>query len=119
MSNQVYWTLELETLQGRDAEFRALMAEMVAATQANEPGTLNYEWSTSADGKICHTFERFADSDAVMTHLGTFGEQYAARFMEVLKPTRFTVYGAPNQAVKDALAGFGAVHMESAAGFSR
>ncbi len=49
MSAQVYWTLELE-VQGGSDEFTTLMKDMVGATQTNEPGTVNYEWSTSADG---------------------------------------------------------------------
>lgn len=119
MKNNVYWMLELEIQAGRENDFRALMAEMVSATQENETGTLNYEWSTSADGKLCHIYERYADSAAVMTHLGTFGESFAGRFLEVLKPVRFVVYGSPSPAVKDALAGFSPSYMQAVGGFSR
>ena len=119
MKGDVSWVLELDLQAGRESDFRALMAEMIAATQANEPGTLNYEWSTSADGQRCHIYERYADSAAVMTHLGTFGEKFAARFLEVLKPARFVVYGTPSAAVRNALAGFNPVYMEGAGGFSR
>jgi quinol monooxygenase YgiN len=119
MSNHVSWMLELEVQPGRENDFRTLMAEMVQATQANEPGALDYQWSTSADGKLCHLFERYADSAAALTHLGTFGTKFAARFMEVLKPTRFVVYGSPNASVKEALAGFNPVYMQAVAGFSR
>ncbi len=119
MDSNVYWMLELEVKAGREREFRALMAEMVGATQANEAGTLNYEWSTSADGKLCHIYERYADSAATMTHLRSFGEKFAARFLEILKPVRLVVYGSPNLAVKDALAGFKPVYMQAVGGFSR
>ena len=97
MKDTVYWVLELDVQAGRENDFRALMAEMVGTTQANEPGTLNYEWSTSADGKRCHIYERYVDSEAVMTHLGTFGGRFATRFLEVLKPTRFVVCGTPHR----------------------
>jgi hypothetical protein len=40
-----------------------------------------------------------------MTHMESFGAQFAARFMEVVKPTRLFVYGAPSAQLKDALAG--------------
>lgn len=93
--------------------FRTLMEEMVAPTLANEPGTLNYEWSTSGDGRIGHIFERYVDSDATMVHLASFGQNYTARFMEILSPTGFTVYGSPNQQVKEALAGFGTTRFAS------
>ncbi|UCC84299.1 MAG: antibiotic biosynthesis monooxygenase [Gemmatimonadota bacterium] len=118
MNAQVYWTLALE-VQGGSDEFTALMNDMVKATQTNEPGTLSYEWSTSADGKVCHIFERYADSAAVMTHLGTFGEKFAGRFLEILKPIRFDVFGSPSEEVKEALAGFGPNYMQYVGGFSR
>ena len=111
--------LELNIQEGQGAGLPALIEEMVNATQENEPGTLDYQWSTSADGTVCHIFERYTDSDAVMAHLATFGERFASRFMEILAPTRFVVYGSPSQAVKDALAAFGPTYMESAGGFSR
>jgi len=119
MSAHVSWVLELNIQPGRDADFRALMAEMVAATKANEPGTLNYEWSVTADGKQCHTCERYADSDATMAHLDNFGSKYAERFMAVLTPVRFTIYGTPSDEVKAALAGFHPTYVAPAAGFIR
>ena len=119
MSSNVYWNLELEIASGRENDFRALMEEMVTATKKNESGALNYEWSTSADGKVCHLFERYVDSAAVMAHLGTFGEKYAGRFFEILKPVRFVVYGAPDSDVKNALAAFNPEYMQGVGGFSR
>jgi quinol monooxygenase YgiN len=119
MSDHVSWILELNIQPGRDAAFRALMAEMVAATKAGEPGTLNYEWSVTADGTQCHTYERYVDSAATMVHLGNFGSKYAERFMGILAPVGFTVYGAPDAAVKEALAGFNPTYVESVGGFSR
>jgi quinol monooxygenase YgiN len=119
MNTNVYWTLELGVQPGRQKDLQVLMAEMVGATRANEPGTLNYEWSTSADGKLCTLFERYLDSDAAMIHIGTFGKKFAGRFFEILKPLRFTIYGTPSPAVKDALAASNPVYMQSVGGFSR
>lgn len=119
MAAGVSWMLELNIQNGQGENLPALIEEMVGATKAGEPGTLDYQWSTSADGTTCHIFERYADSAAVMAHLGTFGEKYAGRFMEIFAPTRFVVYGSPNQEVKDALASFGPTYMHSAGGFSR
>jgi quinol monooxygenase YgiN len=119
MSNHVAWLLELQIQDGREDDFKALAAEMVGATKANEAGTLDYEWYTSADGKLCHLFERYADSTAAMTHIATFGEKFADRFFEILKPVGFTLYGSPSAEVTAALAGFTPTHMARAAGFSR
>lgn len=119
MSKEVYWLLELEIQNGKNPDFDALMNEMVEATKANEPGTLNYEWSTSEDGKQCHIYERYTDSEALLTHLGNFGEKFAERFLAILKPVGFQVYGPASPAVKEALAGFSPTYMNAASGFKR
>jgi quinol monooxygenase YgiN len=119
MNDQVYWMLELEIQPGQEQGFRALMKEMVAATMKDEPDTLAYEWSISGDGKRCNILERYTNSAATMQHMANFGEKYAARFLQVLSPKSFVVYGSPSQEVKDALAAFGATYMQPADGFTR
>jgi hypothetical protein len=54
-----------------------------------------------------------------MTHLESFGANFAARLMEAVKPARLVVYGKPSAQVKDALAGLGPVYMAAFGGFSR
>jgi len=87
--------------------------------QSNEPDTLNYEWFISEDQQTCHIYERYVDSAATMIHLATFGEKFAERILATVEPTRFVVYGNPDETVRGALAGFGAVHMEEIGGFAR
>jgi len=119
MSNWCAWMLEMQVQEGRENDVRALMEEMVAATLANEPGTLNYEWSFSDDGRICHLYERYRDSDAAMVHGRTFGTKFAPRFFEVLAPTRFTFYGSPSDEVRELAAPFNPVVMQPAAAVTR
>ncbi len=119
MSNNVHWILEVAIKDGELDNFKALAEEMSAATKANEPGTLAYEWFVSADGKTCHIYERYADSAATMVHLGSFGANFAERLLAIAEPKRFDVYGNPDDQVRAALAGFGAVHFDQVAGFAR
>ncbi len=119
MSKHVAWMLNMQVQSGRLEDLKALMTEMATATETNEPGTLDYEWSLSEDGTTCDLFERYEDSAAALTHMETFSAQYAERFFAVLAPQRFTLYGAPNEAVREGLAPMGAVFMAPAAGFSR
>jgi quinol monooxygenase YgiN len=119
MSSAVHWVLELAIKDGEFGAFETLMNDMVSAARANEPGTTHYEWFLSDDKSRCHTYERFVDSAAAMTHLGNFGAHFAERFIAVFEPTRLTVFGDPSAEVRGALAGFGAVHMEMAGGFAR
>ncbi len=119
MSDAVHWLLALDIKEGEFDNFKALVTEMVDATKANEPGALIYEWFVSDDEKTCHIYERYADSAATMVHLAAFGQNFAERFMGVLEPVQLVVYGNPNDEVRAALAGFGAVHMSQFAGFAR
>ncbi|MBT5498398.1 MAG: antibiotic biosynthesis monooxygenase [Alphaproteobacteria bacterium] len=119
MSDNVHWLLEISIKPGQLDTFKSVMAEMVAATNANEPDTLIYEWFISEDQQTCHIYERYVDSAATMIHLATFGEKFAERILATVEPTRFVVYGNPDETVRGALAGFGAVHMEEIGGFAR
>src|ERR1700693_5557087 len=80
---------------------------------------LNYEWAISDDRQVCHVYERFQDSNAVMNHMERFDANFAAQFGETVKLVRFVVYGTPSPQVKDALAGASPVYMAPFGGFSR
>ena len=118
MSDRVSWLLEVAVKPGQLDDFKALMAEMVESTQA-EPGTLIYEWSINDDGSVIHLYERYADSAATLTHLAAFGEKFVQRFLAAVDPTRFMVYGAPSDEVKEELSAFGPVYMAPFGGFAR
>ncbi|MFQ5555220.1 MAG: putative quinol monooxygenase [Acidimicrobiia bacterium] len=119
MGKEVSWLLELSIKPGELDTGKALMAEMVDATRANEPGTLAYEWSMDDAGTTCHIYERYADSAATMAHMGSFGSKFADRFMAVFAPTGMTVYGEPDDEVRKALSAMGAVFMPPVGGFTR
>ena len=100
------------------AKLEDVMARMVAKTQANEPGTLDYEWTVSEDGTQCAFYERYADSDAMLKHVRGFGE-FAEDFMAAVKPTGFKIYGAACDELKATLADFGPTYYEKIGGFVR
>ena len=118
MSDIVSWNLQMSVREGQLSAARDLMPEMVEATRG-EPGTLGYEWFLSGDGTLCHVYERYADSDAALAHLGTFGAKFAERFLQCFEPTALYVYGEPSDDVRTALDGFGPVYLGTFGGFSR
>lgn len=119
MTEYVAWMFELEVRKGREADLHLLMHEMADATQANEPGTLMYEWSFSDDGRMLHIYERYAGSAAALAHIHTFGSKFMTRFFDILEPKRFTLYGTPNEEVRKALAASQPTILAQKAGFSR
>lgn len=42
MSDHIHWVVEVSIKPGELEHFKILMTDMVEATQANEPNTLNY-----------------------------------------------------------------------------
>ena len=114
----VSWVVEVELKPGKEDDFRALMEEMVESTKT-EPGTQAYEWFFSDDGSRCHIYERYADSEAMISHVGGFMEKFAGRFMGAGDVKRFTVYGSPSAEGKKALEAFGGTYMAQRGGFAR
>ena len=114
----ISWTLRLSVNEGQLESFRALMGEMVSATE-QEDGTRGYEWFVSSDGNVVHIHERYTDSGAALIHLGSFGANFAERFLSMVTPTSLTVYGSPSPELKGALDGFGAEYLGDFGGFSR
>ena len=118
MNGHVAWLLELAVKPGELDNFKAVVNEMIESTRA-EPGTLMYEWSVDEHGGVVHGYERFADSGAAVAHLSAFGEKFAQRFLAAVDPTRLSVYGAPSEEAKQALAAFGPAYLAPLGGFAR
>ena len=118
MDDHISWLFEVAVKPGQLDDFKALLAEMVESTRT-EPGALVYQLSISDDGSAVHLYERYADSVAVLAHVGTFGERFAGRFLAAVDPTRFVVYGSASDEVKEALAAFGPAYMTPFGGFAR
>ena len=119
MSNVIEWVLELDVQSGQSGNVGPLLDEMVAATKADEPGALHYEYYTNEDKSKITVLERYADNAAAMVHLGNFGGKFADRFLAAFVPTRFTVCGPAGDDLRAALSGFGAVHLDHYKGFAR
>lgn len=119
MSNNIFWIFELKIKEEKLESLKRLMAEMINGTETNEPETMAYEWAFSADNKICHIHERYADSEAAVKHLRTFLEKYAARLLETGDAERFVVYGKPSAQLKEILDDFAPKYMTTEAGFIR
>ena len=115
-TDDVSWVIKLDLAEGMDAQFDALMAEMVAATK-DESGAKAYEWYRK--GNVVHIYERYETNDDAGIHLGNFGANFAEQFLAILTPTGLEVYGPAEGGVRDGLAGFGAVFYDQVGGFAR
>jgi quinol monooxygenase YgiN len=118
MLDAVYFLLEVDIKSGEMDKFEALVKELLETAQA-EPKTLDYDVSLGEDGKTCHFFERYADSEALVAHVSSFGKNFAERFLSLVTPTRLVVYGNASDEAKKALSGFSPVFMSPIGGLSR
>ncbi len=118
MNDQVSWIFEVAVKPGKLDAFRVLMEEMVESTRA-EPGALVYEWFVSDDEGVVLLYERYADSAAALTHSETFRTKFAARFLDLVDPTKFTLLGTPSDEAKETIGGPGRILLEPFGGFAR
>jgi quinol monooxygenase YgiN len=119
MTSQVFWIVEGVVREGEREAFGALIDEMVASTQDNEPGTMGYEWFLDPAGNECRIVETYRNSSAAMIHLHTFEEKYARRLEQVMQIQRLTLYGNAEKELVDALGGDGTTHFAPVSGFVR
>jgi quinol monooxygenase YgiN len=118
-TDDVYWLITASINDGQLANVKSINKELVSASLANEPMTLVYDWSISADGKTCYFFERYDNSEAVMIHDANFNEKFAERLMPMIEIQSFKLFGNPNAEVLEMLSGFGASFHQSIGGFAR
>jgi quinol monooxygenase YgiN len=100
-------------------EFKKIAQTMTAASRA-EPGTLGYEWFTSADGKRFRLIETYVDSKALEAHFaGAAVQEWVPKIAAVCKVDGFEIYGDPGPKVAEMAGGFGAVVFQYWLGINR
>ncbi len=119
MKSKVFWIVELKIVEQDFDKIKEFMDDVFTAAINDEPNTLSNEWFISEDRKTCHMIDRYTDSEAVLSHLAIFAENFNDRFDSYFELTRFVVYGHPNEKVKKAVAGFNPIYMPSFSGFEK
>ena len=79
------------------SEFKRMAGEALKAT-ADDPGVPQYDWFFNQDESKCVVRETYADSDAVLTHLGLIGD-LLGRIIELGGGVQIEVFGSPSDAL--------------------
>lgn len=108
-----------EVLPGQMDNFKQLVARLVAAVAAEEPGTLVYEIILRPDQKTYDTIEVYQNSAAVVAHGQHVRADFGKDLGQVRKAVKFVVYGSPDAQAKEALAGLNPVYESPIDGFIR
>lgn len=122
----VFFVVELDIQPGQAAELREVARQMVDLAQQHEPGTLGYEYLLSDDGSRCHIFERYVDSNALLSHSSSFPAELQKRG-QAFRPIRLTAYGDVSTSVRESridpirnmVPGFDVAYFRRLSGFSR
>ena len=79
------------------SEFKRMAGEALKLT-ADDPGVPQYDWFFNEDESKCVVRETYADSDAVLTHLGLIGD-LLGRIIELGGGVQIEVFGSPSDAL--------------------
>ncbi|GAA1088905.1 hypothetical protein [Nocardiopsis composta] len=107
----------MRVLDGHLAEFRAAIERAVAFAQGEGP-QLMVEVFIDEPRMLAHSFQLYADSDAVRAHW-RMSDPYIRGVMEHCEIHDFAVYGDPDPELRDALAEQGLPIVPRFTGFTR
>lgn len=114
----VSYIVEFNILDGKLEQFKEMARGFIKTVEADEEGTLGYEWYISSDGTRCLIQETFADSAALLTHLGNVGPSLP-KLLEIAPLGSLDVLGDVSEEARGALAGLGARFHSVIGGFRR
>lgn len=117
MANVAY-IIEMTIQDGKTEEFTEQANAYVTAVNDGEPGTLEYQWWISEDGRRCLLKETFDGSSSLMTHLGNVGPTLP-NLLAIAPITRLEVFGDVSAEARAALDGLGASYVTHLVGFER
>src|SRR5277367_6938590 len=102
-------TVSLIVNDGQLEAFKSIAQSMTEVSKA-EPGTLGFEWFSSADGKQFRLVETYVDSSALEAHfMGASVQECVPKLASVCKVSAFEIYGEPSPKVAEMDSGFGTV----------
>lgn len=117
MRNDIYWLVDCKVKPGKLEDYQAAIRPLIEATRA-EPGNHTYDYSISDDGTRIMIFERYDDSEAIVSHVTQVFSQYAEGFSAGVDIESFTVFAEHlSPEAKEILDAFGCTYMASFDGY--
>jgi len=101
---KVQITAKFKIHKGKLAEFKKIASDCVVAVTKNEKGkgAIQYDWFFSPDETECVVRETYADSNAVLAHMGNVGEMLGQ--LLAMSDFELEVYGNPSEELQKAAA---------------
>jgi len=93
---------------GKLDEFKKLAPELIKAVKRNETGAIMYDWFLNEDTMECTVLETYADSQAVMAHVGNTGP--LLQQLDEISDLSLQVFGNPDPQLGKMIQDMGARH---------
>ena len=101
---EIQLTARLKIHDGKLEEFKVVAASALETVREKDAGARQYDWFLSADQSECVVRERYVDSQAVIDHLVTVGDQLGA--ILGLSDLSLELYGDVSPELRQALSTF-------------
>lgn len=101
---EIQITAKFKIHKGKLEDFKKIADDCVVAVAKNEKGkgAIQYDWFFSPDETECSVREIFADSNAVLAHMGNVGEMLGQ--LLAMSDFELEVYGNPTEKLQQASA---------------
>jgi quinol monooxygenase YgiN len=119
-NSSIHFRALVTIVKGKREEYKKLVQEMSRAVEANEPGTLHYQFYLNRDETKCIVNEIYANSEATLAHInGVASQTILPKIHNVSRISRLDVYGKPSKELQKVLADVVSQTYIPFAGFSR
>jgi quinol monooxygenase YgiN len=103
-NSSIHFRALVTIVKGKREEYKKLVQEMSRAVEANEPGTLHYQFARLYETK-CIVNEIYASSEATLAHInGVASQTILPKIHNVSRISRLEVYGNPSEELQKVLA---------------
>ena len=92
---EIQVTARLKIHKGKFEEFKEWAKDCLTSTKEKDTGTLQYDWFLNTDQTECVVRETYADSNAVLSHVGYLGEIFGR--VQEIGDLFIEVYGNPSE----------------------
>ena len=116
--NNIHIRAEVTIEEGKKEEYMKLIKDIIRTVEANEPGTINYQFYLDKSETECIIWETYTNSEALLAHInGVASQTILPKIHGVSKIIRLEVYGNPSDELQKVLPG--TQTFNRFAGFSR
>jgi quinol monooxygenase YgiN len=104
-NSSIHFRALVTIVKGKREEYKKLVQEMSRTVEANEPGTLHYQFYLNRDETKCIVNEIYANSEATIAHInGVASQTILPKIHNVSRISRIEVYGNPSEELQKVLA---------------